>query len=691
METAVRRLALFVLLFGAACGAPAALSPDGGSPVTCANSHPCDANASCADGTSGPRCTCNAGFEGDGKTCTDVDECQTGAARCDANATCTNTPGSYSCACNAGFAGDGTFCADIDECQAGTAGCAANATCTNTPGSFTCTCPSGFAGDGKTCTDIDECATGAAACDANATCTNTTGSYTCACDPGYSGDGRSCAAIDSCLTDNGGCGLHATCTDTGPGTNTCACDPGWSGDGKSCADVNECATNNGGCGANSTCLNLPGSWTCPCDSGFVKDGTSQSAACVCGLAAPVPGSGQDVTYQSFTAGWSSVAAAVSYRLDVASDAAFILLLPGFSDLDVGSSLTAAVPGLAAGTTYYFRVRSVGLCTSASSAPSPVTTSAAPAWPEDRAYGRTITVTNAGATTLSDYPVRVALDSSNFTFAHGRPDGADLLPTSEDFSTPLAYQLESFDATAQTAVVWVRVPSIPAGGSAVVQLLYGNPSASSTSSYLGRYEAYDDFTGTILDPAQWEVINDGGSGSVTVSGGNLVVSGGVNHDSYGVRTVRGFRAGGATISATLFNWSRSGNTFNYSAPDWRLYNASGYVDYANSGDTYWPSGFQHCSAALGTSQASGAIENGGARGSATSTAVTFNLGAATCLMNGATTNTFTTDLPDDASDFKAQLSDANPYDGTTTLTIDKIVVERTTSPEPSAAVGSETLR
>ncbi|MCA9515992.1 MAG: carboxypeptidase regulatory-like domain-containing protein, partial [Myxococcales bacterium] len=47
----------------------------------------------------------------------DVDECGDDALNdCDANATCENTVGSYVCTCDDGWDGDGTSCADVDEC-----------------------------------------------------------------------------------------------------------------------------------------------------------------------------------------------------------------------------------------------------------------------------------------------------------------------------------------------------------------------------------------------------------------------------------------------------------------------------------------------------------------------------------------------------------------------------------------------
>ena len=40
----------------------------------------------------------------------DVDECSASVSVCDANADCKNTFGSYRCSCKAGFTGDGKTC-----------------------------------------------------------------------------------------------------------------------------------------------------------------------------------------------------------------------------------------------------------------------------------------------------------------------------------------------------------------------------------------------------------------------------------------------------------------------------------------------------------------------------------------------------------------------------------------------------
>lgn len=79
------------------------------APGTC--SPACGENATCTGNT----CACDTGYEGDGLTCTDVDECMTDNGGCDANAACFNTDGGRNCGCNTGFVGDGLTCRRVWE------------------------------------------------------------------------------------------------------------------------------------------------------------------------------------------------------------------------------------------------------------------------------------------------------------------------------------------------------------------------------------------------------------------------------------------------------------------------------------------------------------------------------------------------------------------------------------------------
>ena len=66
---------------------------------------------------------------------------------CDVNANCTNEIGSYRCSCKAGFTGDGRTCSDIQECSQTPPLCAHPAQCIELPGSFSCASPSGSIGE----------------------------------------------------------------------------------------------------------------------------------------------------------------------------------------------------------------------------------------------------------------------------------------------------------------------------------------------------------------------------------------------------------------------------------------------------------------------------------------------------------------------------------------------------------------
>lgn len=71
--------------------------------------------------------------------------------------------------------------------------------------------------------------------------------------------------------------------------------------------------------------------------------------------APTALAATSVLPTSFQANWTAPAGATSYRLDVATDAAFLSILGGYNNLTVNNTFRS-VSGLTAGSTYYFRVR-----------------------------------------------------------------------------------------------------------------------------------------------------------------------------------------------------------------------------------------------------------------------------------------------------------------------------------------------
>nr|ACH87536.1 matrilin-like protein [Platynereis dumerilii] len=272
--------------------------------------------------SSAPKYTCGScppGYNGDGVSCTDINEC-TGTNNCDkTNGVCTNTPGSYTCGCKTGYLQDSRKnCVDVDECKTQTPCDVKTSTCNNTMGSFVCVCMKGYYMLNGQCADIDECKTNQDNCN-NATtmCSNNPGGFTCECKPGFRKEvagANTCVQIDDCLNAN----CTQRCTDKLQGYD-CSCNAGYvpvanepwkcqAAAGATCSsaevqascvngtcakpnstvvctckntetlvnnicvDKNECTDGTAVCKATtSTCMDKVGGYTCNCKAGYRKD------------------------------------------------------------------------------------------------------------------------------------------------------------------------------------------------------------------------------------------------------------------------------------------------------------------------------------------------------------------------------------------------------------------------------------
>ncbi|XP_063493842.1 pro-epidermal growth factor isoform X2 [Symphalangus syndactylus] len=73
----------------------------------------CSTYARCISEGEDATCQCLKGFAGDGKLCSDIDECEMGVPVCPpASSKCINTEGGYVCRCSEGYRGDGIHCLD---------------------------------------------------------------------------------------------------------------------------------------------------------------------------------------------------------------------------------------------------------------------------------------------------------------------------------------------------------------------------------------------------------------------------------------------------------------------------------------------------------------------------------------------------------------------------------------------------
>ncbi|XP_039651847.1 signal peptide, CUB and EGF-like domain-containing protein 2 isoform X3 [Perca fluviatilis] len=197
------------------------------------------------------------------------DPCVEGSDGCHIDAICQTTQGSYKCTCKAGFKGDGKHCEDIDECDLEyNGGCVHE--CNNIPGNYRCTCYDGFnlAHDGHNCLDVDECKFNNGGC--QHTCVNTMGSYECRCKEGFflSDNQHTCIhrSVEglNCMNKEHGC-AHI-CKETPKGGVACECRPGFELARNQRGCILTCNHGNGGC--QHTCEDTENGPICRCHARY---------------------------------------------------------------------------------------------------------------------------------------------------------------------------------------------------------------------------------------------------------------------------------------------------------------------------------------------------------------------------------------------------------------------------------------
>ena len=133
---------------------------------------------------------------------------------------------------------------------------------------------------------------------------------------------------------------------------------------------------------------------------------------------------------------------------------------------------------------------------------------------DMLYKRQITITEQSGTTLTDYQVKLTIDTQTL-ISQGkmRSDCGDIrftwYNTTSSTEQNISYWIESGCNTANT-IVWIKVPEIPASSSTTVYMYYGNPDATSESNGDNVFELFDDFDGTSLDTSKWQITVNGDS-------------------------------------------------------------------------------------------------------------------------------------------------------------------------------------
>ncbi len=102
---------------------------------------------------------------------------------------------------------------------------------------------------------------------------------------------------------------------------------------------------------------------------------------------------------------------------------------------------------------------------------------------------------AGANVTGDvakYPVPVLLSAANFDFTQAKPDGSDIR-FSDAAGTLLPFSIESWDATAKLAALWVKV-DVKGNASQTVLISWGNAAAPATADSHTVFDTKDGFLG-----------------------------------------------------------------------------------------------------------------------------------------------------------------------------------------------------
>ena len=107
------------------------------------------------------------------------------------------------------------------------------------------------------------------------------------------------------------------------------------------------------------------------------------------------------------------------------------------------------------------------------------------------YYTPVTVSNSNASALADFQVNLTINTQALIGAGKmNVDGSDLRFIDGCCNT-LCYYIESGINTATTSV-WVNVPNVPASGSAIVYMAYGNTGAVAASDGSCTFDLFEDF-------------------------------------------------------------------------------------------------------------------------------------------------------------------------------------------------------
>jgi hypothetical protein len=171
--------------------------------------------------------------------------------------------------------------------------------------------------------------------------------------------------------------------------------------------------------------------------------------------------------------------------------------------------------------------------------------------------RKITFDNSSlASSLTDFPVLVKLDSTNIDYSKTQNAGQDIRFVDADGVTVLSYEIEKWDETG-TSYVWVKVPSLANTNSDYIWMYYNNAAATYNDGTADRiYHVGTSASGTSWTNASNALTSNDSSATFATTNQNPLIVKGFGFNIPSDATITGFELDveGNGASATAANRS-----------------------------------------------------------------------------------------------------------------------------------------
>lgn len=136
------------------------------------------------------------------------------------------------------------------------------------------------------------------------------------------------------------------------------------------------------------------------------------------------------------------------------------------------------------------------------------------------YSFPVDIDNSAGPLLTNYQVAITLNSETLILEGKMQIDGDDIRVLDQGGSALSYWIEEESFNSAASKIWVKIPSIAAGGSTTIYVFYGNSSVSSLSNGEDVFELFDGFDDVAINGTTWTTC-----GTPTTSSGQLVLNSG----------------------------------------------------------------------------------------------------------------------------------------------------------------------